>query len=246
VRWRLFAAGGLVYVAALAATLPATLADAALQSASAGRLRLAAAQGTLWSGGGQLEVRSADGRGGLARSLTWRIQPAALLRAQLAYEVRFDQGRRSFPLIVSWPGIKVENADISLPAAALSVGVPKLAPLDLTGEVQIRVETLAIEHGVTRGSATLQWRAAGSTFSPVSPLGDYELRVDAAGDAVRATLRTLQGPLQLDGEGAWTNGRAPVFVATARVAKEFEQVLAPFLHLIAVERGDGTFELRLN
>jgi len=32
---------------------------------------------------------------------------------------------------------------------------------------------------------------AGSTLSPVSPLGDYELRVDGAGRTVRAILRLI-------------------------------------------------------
>ena len=57
-----------------------------------------------------------------------------------------------------------------------------------------------------QGDATLRWRAAGSALTPVSPLGDYEVHFKAVGAAVHAELRTLAGPLQLDGKGTWANG----------------------------------------
>jgi general secretion pathway protein N len=244
-RWRPLAFGVGAYAVALIATAPATLADAGLARASEGRLRLAEAQGTLWSGKGQLEVRDPGGRTGLAKGLAWRLRPGALFLARLAYDVEFDPGPGPFPVTISRSRIELANADITLPAAALGLGVPKLATLELTGEVQLRVSSLSIERSATRGSATLQWRAAGSALSPVSPLGDYELRLEGEGPAVRATLRTLQGPLQLDGQGSWASGRTPVFLATARLPPQFQQRLAPFLRLVAVERGDGSFELQL-
>lgn len=244
-RWPL-AVGVGIYALALIATVPATLADAGLQRASDGRLRLAEAQGTLWSGTGQLEIRDTGGRTGLAKRLEWRLRPGALIRAQLAYEVELDPGPRPFPVTISWSRIQLANADISLPAAALGLGVPKLAPLGLTGDVLVHVTGLSIGRAGMEGNATLQWRAAGSTLTPVSPLGDYEVRLDGEGMTVHAYLRTTEGPLQLDGKGSWTNGRRPTFLATARVPPQQQQQLAPLLRLIAVERGEGSFELQLN
>ncbi|HVB49739.1 MAG TPA: type II secretion system protein N [Burkholderiales bacterium] len=244
-RWWPLAVGLGAYAAALIATAPATLVDAGLRSESHGRLRLADARGTLWSGTGQFEIRDASGRTGLAQRLAWRFRPVALLRARLGYELELGPGQRAFPVSISRSRIELANADIGFPAAALGLGVPKLAPLELTGEVRLQVPSLSIGRRATLGSATLQWRAAGSALSPVSPLGDYELRLEGEGSVVHATLRTLQGPLQLTGQGSWADGREPVFHATARVPPEFEQRLAPFLRLIAVERGDGSFELRM-
>jgi general secretion pathway protein N len=94
-----------------------------------------------------------------------------------------------------------------------------------------------------QGAATLQWRAAGSALTPVSPLGDYEVRFSAAGPAVHAALSTLEGPLQLDGKGTWSHGARPKFAATARVPAAQQEQLAPLLRLIAVERGAGRFEI---
>jgi type II secretion system (T2SS) protein F len=53
---------------------------ARLERASDGRLRLAEAQGSLWSGAGWIEIRDADGRAGVARRLAWR-ERASLARA---------------------------------------------------------------------------------------------------------------------------------------------------------------------
>ena len=234
-----------VYMLALVATAPATLVDAGLQRASYDRLRLAEARGTVWSGSGQIVIRDRGGRTGVARNVAWRVLPQSLLRGNLVCDVELEQATRRFPVTISLSRIELTNADISLPAAALGLGVPELALLELTGEVLLQVSSLSIGRNATRGNATLQWRAAGSALSSVSPLGDYELRLEGEGPAVRVTLHTRQGPIQLDGKGSWTHGGRPAFLATARVPPQHQLQLAPLLRLIAVERGDGSFELQL-
>jgi general secretion pathway protein N len=244
-RWRLLGLGIGAYAIGLIAAAPATLVDAGLQRASDGRLRLAEAQGTLWSGAGQIEIRAAGGRTGVAKSLAWLVLPASLLRGHLVCEVELDQAARRFPVTISLSRIELAGADINLPAAVLGLAVPKLAPLRLTGDARLHVESLSVGRGGMQGNATLQWLAAGSALTPVSPLGDYELRLKDEGAMVHASLRTLHGPLQLDGKGSWAKGGPPVFLATARIPPQHQQQLAPLLRLIAVERGDGSFELQV-
>jgi len=245
-RWQLIAIGLTIYTVAVIATAPATLIDARLQHASHGSFRLAEARGTLWSGSGQIEVRDSAGRIGVAKSLAWRFLPESLLRGRLVCEVGLDQSAKRFPVTISLSRIEVANADVSLPATVLGLGLPKLAPLGLTGDVLLHVASLTIERKEMQGNATLLWRDAGSVLTPISPLGDYELRLDGEGATVHAYLRTIQGPLRLEGQGSWANGNNPVFLATAQVAAQHQQQLAPLLRLIAVERGEGNFELRLN
>ncbi len=245
-RWQLIAIGLIIYTVAIVATAPATLLDGRLQHASHGRLRLAEAHGTLWSGSGQIEVRDSAGRIGIAKNLAWRFLPESLLRGRLVCEVGLDQSAKRFPVTISLSRIEVANADVSLPATVLGLGLPKLAPLGLTGDVLLHIASLTVERKEMQGNATLLWRDAGSVLTPISPLGDYELRLDGEGATVHAYLRTIQGPLRLEGKGSWANGNNPVFLATAQVAAEHQQQLAPLLRLIAVERGEGNFELRLN
>jgi len=225
---------------------PASLIDSGLEQATERRLRLTDTRGTLWSGTGQLEMRDRTQRTAVARSIAWRVLPQYFLRGQLRVEVVLDQAAKPFPVTVSVSQIELADADINLPAAALALGEPKLAPLGLTGDVLLHVARLALKRNAVEGSATLQWRGAGSSFTRVSPLGNYELRFEGEGTTVRAFLRTLEGPLQLDGKGSWTSGGNPAFLGSARIAPEQRQQLAPLMRLIAVERGDGNFELRLN
>lgn len=244
-RWQLLAVGVAAYALALLAMAPATLVSVGMADASDGRLRIAEIQGTLWSGTGQLEILDATGLAGFATHIGWHLRPHALLFGKLDYEVKIDAGPQPFQVGISWSRITLENADISLPAAVLGLGVARLAPLGLAGEVRVNVPTLSIGPTTTYGSATLLWRDAGSALSPVSPLGNYELRVEGEGARTRVTLHTLQGPLTLDGEGTWAiNDRAFAFLATAYVPPEFHPRLAPFLRLIGVERSDGSFDLR--
>jgi general secretion pathway protein N len=227
----------------LIALAPATLIDARLERASEGRVRLAEARGSLWSGAGWIEIRDADGRAAVAKRLAWRVLPQSLLRGHLVAEVELDPPAKAFAVTISLSRIEIADAAIHLPAAALGVGMPKLAPFRLTGDVLVNIPHLSVQRGRMDGNATLQWRAAGSALTPVSPLGDYEVQFKAVGPGVHAALRTLQGPLQLDGKGSWANGGQSSFFATAQVAAQHQEQLAPLLRLIAREHDAGRFEL---
>lgn len=223
---------------------PATLIDASVQRLSAGKLRLVEMQGSVWSGAGQIEMRDPGGRVGVAKSFAWRILPESLLRGHPTFEVRLENSGKAFPVVLSLSGIELANADISLPATALGLGVSRLAPLGLTGEIRVHIASLSIVRRQLQGKATLQWRDAGSVFTPISPLGDYELSVDGDGATVKVLLRTLQGSLQLDGGGSWAVDAKPEFLAVAQVASQHQVQLGPLLRLIAVERGNGRFDLQ--
>jgi len=242
-RWRWLAFGLGAYAAALVVLVPATLIDVQLQRASHGQLRLAEAHGSLWSGAGWIEIRDAEGKAGVAKRLAWRVLPVSLLRARLVAEVGLDQAAKPFPVSISLSRMEIANAGIRVPAAVLGLGLPRLAPLRLSGEVLISVPRLSVERGRVDGEATLQWRAAGSALSPISPLGEFEVQIKAVGPAVHAALSTLNGPLQLEGKGTWSNGARPSFLVAARVPAQHQEQLAPLFRLIAVERGAGSFEL---
>lgn len=248
-RWAPLAAGLSAFAAAAIATsivlAPATLMDARLAQASDGRLRLAEARGSLWSGAGWIEVREADGRTGIARRVAWRVLPESLLRGRLVAEVVLDQATKPFPATLSLSRLEIAGAGIHLPAAALGLGMPRLAPFRLTGDVLLDITQLSLERGRADGEATLLWRGAGSALTPVSPLGEYEVRLKAGDSGVQAVLRTLEGPLQLDGKGSWTNGAPPSFLVTARIPAPQQELLAPIFRLIAVERGAGIFDLQI-
>ena len=241
----LTAAGVLAYLLCLFATLPATLVDTLLQRASDGRVRLAEARGTLWSGAGYLETRDTRRQTGIARKLAWDCAPGSLLRGHLVCAVELAASPRRFGVTLFPTSISVADADLSVPAAMLGLGLPKLAPWGLGGDLLLRITDLAFRRSGVQGNATLEWRRASSQHTAVSPFGSYEMRFTGTASGMTATLRTLDGPLNLEGSGAWANGASPAFNARAHVAPPQRQQLEPFLHMIAIERGAGNFEMQL-
>lgn len=234
-----------VYVLFLAVLAPAALLDAGLRHATAGTLRLAQARGSLWSGSGRLEIR--DGAGsGVGKELSWTLQPRALWRGRLDFDVAIDHADSNFPVRISAHGIEILNVDFSLPASALGIAVPRMAPLGPRGDLVFHVRQFSRAGGTVSADVAVTWKDAGSALTPVAPLGTYELRVHGAAGSLNATLRTDSGPLRLDGGGSWRGGGFATFSATARVDAQHRRQLAPLLRLIAVERSDGDFVLRFS
>lgn len=244
-RRSLLAIGIGIYAAGLIAWAPATLVDAELRSKSSGKLRLSQAHGTIWAGSGSLELRDSSNRNAVAMDLDWRVLPESLWRGRLIGEVTLERQGRPFIIAVSPSKVEITNADINLPAPTMALAEPRLKPLKLSGEVQLHATNLSLASGGMLGNITLQWRRAGSAFSPVSPIGSYQLQLNGEGKQLSAMLTTLQGPLQLDGSGSWTTGQTPEFQATVRVPPEYQEQFTPLLRLISVQRDQGSFDLQL-
>ena len=241
----LAAIGFAAYAIGVISTVPATLVDSGLRRVSDGKLRLVEAQGSVWSGSGRIEIRDPAGRRGIAEVVAWRMRLASLLSGHLVCEVAMNPATGPFTVTLSPTRIEIAGADISLPAEALGLAVPRLALLGLSGELALHVARLSLGREQAQGQVTLQWRAAGSQLTLISPLGDYELELDGEGERIHALLHTVQGPLQLDGNGSWAYGDNPDFLVVAHVPQQHRQQLGPLLRLIAVERDAGSFELQL-
>lgn len=224
---------------------PATLLDAGLAQTTGGRLRVAQAQGTLWSGSAQLEIRNGGGQRVASETVRWALQSGGWWRGRLDYVVATDAAAQPFRLSLSRHGVALAKVDVVLPARALGVAVPRLAPLEPQGRLAMHVTRLTLADGLIAADGVAIWQDASSALSAVAPLGTYELRFHSGTGPVQVTLRTRSGPLQLEGAGVW-HGGALALTGTARVATPYRARLVPLLRLVAVERGDGTFALSLH
>ena len=244
-RWQLIAAGALMYLLLLIVLAPATVVDGVLERASEGMLRIADARGTLWSGAGRLQILDATRQGGITKNIVWQLQPASLLRGHVACDIELDSPAKRFTVTILRARVELADADINVPATILGIASPQLASFGLGGDLIVHVADLTIGNGGVQGNGTVMWRAASSALTRVSPLGNYELRFAQSGAAMTALLRTLDGPLQLDGSGSWAPGVKPAFNAIARVSPQHRQQLEPLLRMISVERGAGNYEFKL-
>lgn len=234
-----------LYTVCLLALAPATLFDVALKRATNGRVRLPEAHGSLWVGKGQLELRDPGGHTGVGTAMRWTFLPSSLLHGRLGFALAIGDASAPFPVSLSPFGLELSNADFMLPASALGIATPRMALLEPTGDLHVRIPTLTLRGDVFSGDGVVDWVSAGSALTPVAPLGDYQLRFAGTSRGLHATLRTISGPLRLDGGASRTDDQPLALFATARVDVQHQEQLAPFLRLIAIQRSAGIYELQL-
>ncbi|MFM9437080.1 general secretion pathway protein N [Janthinobacterium sp. CG_23.3] len=221
---------------------PAGWLAAAVERQSGGRLTLGDAQGTLWRG--SAFVGGAASRSGAVTPLlpgrfAWRLSPLALLgKVELQLE---NPAALSQPVNLrgSWRAWQVSPAALLLPAERLAgLGAP-LNTIAPSGTLRLSWSTLQLALAGNAvdvdGRTTLELTDMASALSAVRPLGSYELAFDWRGQQAQLGLRSLKGPLLLEGGGALVNGRLQ-FSGQAQAATGYEETLASLLNLLGQRR----------
>lgn len=234
----------IVFLAVIAVLAPATLVTGLLERATAGRLSLAQAEGTLWRGAGVLLLRH-DNRFLPLGRYAWRISPAVDL-SQIAVSVDTGSDKPAQLLISPWRNeVEVSWAQVSLPAQLLSVFSPQLLPYRLSGELNLSTEHFHITPDSNSGTITLDWKQATSGLTEIAPLGDYRILLQGAAAELKVSLTTLTGKLHLAGNGQMQVGHALTFNGTAQAAPDQKENLSNLLHHIGPELSPGIFSFTL-
>jgi general secretion pathway protein N len=222
---------------ALPAFAPAAWLADWLQGASGGRLLLADARGSVWSGSavavlgggtGSQEARALPGR------LQWTLRPAFVERGP-ALLLRLAQpcclnGSPSLSLQPGWGTLRVSLAG-EPPGTLTAVGGPTdreighwpagwltglgtpWNTLQLGGVLSLATPGVALQWAQGRwrveGSAALELQDASSRVATLARLGSYRLELGSDPTnpgAAALQLQTLNGALQLSGNGSLTPG----------------------------------------
>lgn len=238
---------GLSCGAALALVLfaPARWLASALAWTSDGHVILADARGTVWNGSGQWVLTG--GRGSrdavaLPSRLEWQLRPGLRgLHLSVTASCCTPQPV-AMTLQPRWRGLVVAVADVDAshwPAALLAgLGTP-WNTLQLEGQLQLSTRSLQLQWTAqalqVQGRAELLALDMASSLTTLRPMGSY--RVALEGGAVPTLqLSTVEGGLQLAGNGEWRGSRLR-FSGQATTAPEREAVLANLLNLIGRREG---------
>ena len=186
-------------VAAFAAFAPASLADARLDAATRGRLRLADATGTVWRGAGVLT----DAHGTWRLPIAWRASPLAALRGVTDVDL-LPQGH-----VVANGGVTVGDLRVSLPANALASVLPSVLAVDTGGDLLLEAPAFRFDGRGGDGAFLLRWdRARAIVNGALVDLGNVTARVAPRDAGLAGTLGSEGGTLRVAGEFAWSNGQA--------------------------------------
>lgn len=227
---------------------PAAWLAGAVQSATGGHVLLADARGSVWSGSAQLLLTGGQGSqdaAALPQRVHWHIRPAwAGARVQLRADCCTPEPL-SLQVGLRLSGVSLQLADqrSSWPAGLLAgLGTP-WNTLQAEGELVSATQSLSLTWNEGRlliaGSAELQALQISSRLSTLRPMGSYRLALTGGqnnGGVAALQLSTLEGSLQLVGEGQWVGSRLR-FTGTASAAPEREAALANLLNIIGRRNG---------
>jgi general secretion pathway protein N len=245
-------AGALV---ALVAFVPAGWLASRVDAATAGRLLLTDARGTLWNGSalpvltggpGSRDASALPGRmywrlgfAGLVPEL--RLRQACCLRGEVRVRVRPGWGRVAVNVLPQ------ESTTIGQWPAGLLAGLgTPWNTMQMGGTLRLTSPGLTIEtvQGRVRfsGEAALDIAHASSRVSTLDTLGSYRVTVKgdaASGDAAAVKLITVDGALHLSGSGQWT-GSGLRFRGEASAEPGSEAALNNLLNIIGKRQGTSS------
>lgn len=185
-------------VAALAAFAPATLVDRRLAQATAGKLRLADAEGTVWNGRGIV----ADSSGRFGIPVTWRTSRKALLEGVARVQLQPVAGAGTPTGLVDAADdtLSLKSAVIELPAAALAGALPARALPTLGGTVTVSAPAFAWAKGAGSGTIDVRWRGARLVVGDiVADLGTVEIAIAPQGSGLGGRLSGTGGDVRIEG-----------------------------------------------
>jgi general secretion pathway protein N len=249
-RWGVF---GLAFgvLAALVAFAPAAWLARAVAQATEGRVLLADARGTVWNGSALPVLTGGEGSrdaAALPDRLHWRMQPQGLGLRLLFRQACCMQGE--LPVILR-PGLgrftlelpATQGSALRWPSAWLGgLGTP-WNTVQLGGDLHLVSHGLKAEwvQGRLRlmGRADLQLQGTSSRLTTLPVLGSYNFTLsgDAAQQgAPQLQMTTLDGALQLSGQGQWQGGKLR-FRGQAQAAPGAEGALNNLLNIIGRRQG---------
>ncbi len=241
-------AAALVLLAALAAalaSLPAAWLSPLLERQTDGRLSLGDPEGSVWDGSAFMGVAgSADDAlvPLLPGRFRWRLSPLALVGIVDATVQNPRALAAPVRISGSWRHWEIGDGSLSLPAERLAALGAPLNTVRPSG--QMRWSWSALSLARTAGGLQIDGRLqldltqVASALSPVKPLGAYRMQFDWQGGAARVDLKSLSGPLLLEGRGRLVDGRLQ-FSGQAWAAQGEEQRLAILLNLLGQRRQVG-------
>lgn len=227
---------------------PATWLAWGVAQASQSRVVLQSARGSVWNGSAQLLLSGGEGSRdaqALPGRVQWKIQPG-WLSVKLSFNADCCMTEPTHWVArAEGTSLHLSTADhrSQWPAVLLSgLGAPWNS-LQATGQLTLQTQGLALQWAAGRlllqGQVELQAVQMASRLSTLKPMGSYRivLRGTPGGSPTPdLSLSTLEGPLQLTGQGQWVGARLR-FTGEASAEEGSESALTNLLNIIGRRQG---------
>lgn len=203
---RLIALGLLIFCAVLLVTFPARV---AYQWLAPAEVKLSGIDGSIWNGNATEGLAA----GAYLRDLQWKIQPAALLKGQLAFRASADPGGgpMTSDVAVALNGtLSLSDLQGSVP---LELVHPSFQNSGIRGALALQFSQLAIRDGMpvaADGSVTVSGLLAPALSS--GEIGDFRADFQTLESGISGVVQDLRGVLDVDGTIELLPNRSYVFL----------------------------------
>ena len=201
------------------------------------RARLLYPSGTLWHGSAILAMGDGRSARALPGRVVWQVQWKEVLRGDLVVDFRHPSVERAVRVRFDGRSVKLDEGQATWPAAMLEILGAPFNTISPGGLLLIRWGDCRFSEAGFDGSVQVDWNNAQSALSPVVPLGDFRVVVDAAKGTGSANLITLKGPLLLEGEGRFEQGQVR-FSGTADAEPEMRARLNGLIGVLGPRSGE--------
>lgn len=238
----------LLYVVFLVATAPASILFWAANKHFGPVFTLTAenSSGTLWDGEARgIVLSTKDKKTRHLDQASWSLNLLWLLSGKLSADLMLagDSIKGHGNLILDRNSIRLQQVNLSIPAALLADMAPRFGMWPLQGMVNIRSNSFLLQPDHYQGEGEATWAQAGISLSKVNPIGSYQITFSGTGKAVQFQLQTKTGPLELIGKGNWSQPASFEFNGSAK-AREHESELRHLLGLIGKPNQDHSFTIK--
>ena len=199
------------------------------------KVRLLDARGTVWHGSALVGI--SDGRETtlIPGRIEWNVDNVGPRR--LAARVSHPWLTMPLAISVDGNGMQVKQGNARLPAGVLAGTGAPFNTLRPGGVLELAWTDAEIRGTSLKGEVQVDWRDAQSALSTVVPLGTYRLTVKGTGGVPAIDLRTLAGPLQMQGKGTVEGSRIR-FNGIATAEPSMLGALNGLLGLLGMRSGD--------
>jgi general secretion pathway protein N len=225
----------LLVIASVAVTLvvraPAAWVGDWLEARS--KVRLLDPRGTVWAGSALLGFSNGRETTLVPGRVEWQVAALSPIKVSVSHPWL------AAPLEISLGAQAVGFAKGSarIPAGVLaSTGAP-FNTIKPGGVLELAWTAGEMRGTALTGELQIDWRDAQSALSTVVPLGSYRLRISGVGAAPTMDLRTLSGPLEMQGKGTMEGSRIR-FSGVAGAEPAMRPALNGLLGVLGMRSGD--------
>ena len=246
-KWQMAALGVSLYLVFLIVTIPAPFAYGVLKKKLAPEmpLQLGGVSGTLWSG----RAMPALIGGQRVDSLSWKVQPLALLigRIQANLEFRYGDSYGKAQIARGLTG-KIYAKDIEARIGLQRMRLlPLLAPLGMEGSLLLNLKEFSVDRrSIIEADGVLAWDNAVITVPTRTEFGNLRMTVTTGDDGVKATLADGGGPLQAEGLLNVTREGNYKFTGAFAARDPNQRMLVQGLQMLGRQGPDGKVNIVTN